>query len=193
MSGTTSDVRFWDIRRNRSSKSTSFEVRWVTGGRQHSRARPTKALAAAFLAELRAAARRGESFDVATGLPSSMGPRPAVTSWLEFVQDYVDMKWPQAAAKTRDSLTDALATVTAALVDEADQVPDPLVLRAALRQYLLPPAARDLPRPREVEAAAGWLARRSVPLSELSSARQLAVPWMRSPALWTARPRRRRR
>ncbi len=173
MSGATSDVRFWEVRRARTTKVQAWEVRWVVGGRPRSRSRRTKALAEAFLGELRAAARRGESFDVATGLPASMIPQPLVTSWLEFVQDYVDMKWPHAAAKTRDSLTDALATATAALVDESDQTPDPLVLRAALRQYLLPSTARDLPRPREIEAAVGWLARHSVPVSELSSARQL--------------------
>ena len=27
----TTDVRFWDVRRNKSSRSTSYEVRWVVG------------------------------------------------------------------------------------------------------------------------------------------------------------------
>jgi hypothetical protein len=52
----TTDVRFWGVRRNKSSSSGSYEVRWVVGGRARSRGRRTKALAEAFLAELRAAA-----------------------------------------------------------------------------------------------------------------------------------------
>src|SRR6266571_7740176 len=106
----TSNVRFWDVRRNKSSKATSYEVRWVVAGRPRSRVRKTKALAEVFLSDLRQAARRGELFDVATGLPESMVADSHGPTWLDFVQRYVDMKWPHAAGKSRDSLTDALAT-----------------------------------------------------------------------------------
>ena len=68
----TTDVRFWDVRRNRSSRSVSYEVRWVVGGKQFSRTRATKALAESFLSELRQAAKRGEVFDTSEGLPLSM-------------------------------------------------------------------------------------------------------------------------
>jgi hypothetical protein len=64
-------------------------------------------LAESFLAVLRQAARRGESFDVSTGMPTSLLPSPTAQTWLEFAQAYVDVKWPRAAAKTRDSLNDA--------------------------------------------------------------------------------------
>lgn len=124
-------------------------------------------MAEAFLAELRQAARRGEAFDVATGMAVSMLPPPEAMSWLAFAQVYVDVKWPRAAAKTRDSLTDALATVTAALVDAA--APDARLVRTMLRQYLLPPAGRDRPQPPEVEATARWLVRHSLPVTELTS------------------------
>jgi len=106
----TTDVRFWDVRRNRSSRSTSYEVRWVVGGRQFSKTRATKALADSFLSELRQAAKRGEAFDTGEGLPVSMRRAKHATSWFAFVLAYVDVKWPRAAAKTRDSMTDALAT-----------------------------------------------------------------------------------
>ena len=65
----TTHVRFWDVRRNKSSRSTSYEVRWVVGGRQFSKTRATKALAESFLSELRQAAKRGEAFDIGEGLP----------------------------------------------------------------------------------------------------------------------------
>lgn len=168
----SSEVRLWGVRR-RKTEIPSWEVRWVVAGRERSRSRRTKALAEAFLSDLRQAARRGEPFDVATGLPQSMAPSPAATSWLDFVQSYIDMKWPGAAGKTRDSMTDALATVTAALVDDPDNAPDPWLLRAALRQHLLPPSARGLPRSADVEDAVLWLAKHSVPLTELATARQL--------------------
>jgi len=68
----TTDVRFWDVRRNKSSRSASYEVRWVVGGRQFSKTRATKALAEGFLSDLRQAAKRGEAFDTSEGLPASM-------------------------------------------------------------------------------------------------------------------------
>ena len=164
MSGTSTDVRFWELRRARTTKVVAWEVRWVVAGRARSSSRRTKALAEAFLAELRQAARTGEAFDVATGLPTFMLPAPPAQTWLSFAQAYVDVKWPRAAAKTRDSLTDALATVTAALVDAA--VPDARLLRTALRQYLLPPAGRDLQRSEEVDRTVRWLQRHSLPLGQ---------------------------
>ncbi|ADG86814.1 tyrosine-type recombinase/integrase [Thermobispora bispora] len=173
---TSTDVKFWGIRRNKSSKTPSYEVRWTVAGRQRSRSRRTKALAEHFLSELRQAAKRGEPFDVETGLPVSMVKVKQAVTWFSFVVAYVDMKWPHAAAKTRDSLTDALATVTPALVDEdAPGKPDLALLRKALRQYVLPPVARHLPRPADVAAAVAWLERHSLPLAELGKVRNVRL------------------
>jgi hypothetical protein len=171
----TTDVRFWDVRRNKSSRSTSYEVRWVVGGRQFSRTRATKALADSFLSELRQAAKRGEAFDTSEGLPVSMRHAKHTTSWFAFVLAYVDVKWPRAAATTRNSMTDALATVTAALVDDRPGQPDVVLLRRALRQYALVPSSRTLPRPAEVVAALGWLERASLPLPELEKPRNVRL------------------
>jgi integrase len=170
----TTDVRFWEARR-RNTKVASWEVRWIVAGQHRSTSRRTKALAEAFLAELRAAARRGELFDTGNGLPDSMQPADAGLTWLEFAQQYVDMKWPRAAAKTRDSMTDALATITAALVPPDESDPDQLAVREVLRQYLLPPAARGITRPPEIDAVAEWLTARSLPLKSLGQPRYLRV------------------
>jgi integrase len=169
---TTTDVRFWDVRRKRSRNVVAYEVRWVVAERQRSRSRRTKELAESFLADLRQAARRGEAFDLTTGLPLSMIPTTGPT-WLEFAQRYIDMKWPHAAAKTRDSLTDALATVTAALVNDDTSAPEQFDLRLALRQYLLPPTARQLEQPADIQQTTLWLARHSLPVADLSKPRYL--------------------
>ncbi|MEV4455783.1 hypothetical protein [Microbispora sp. NPDC049633] len=136
---TSYDVKFWDIRRNASSKTPSYVVRWKVGGREKSKTLRTKALAESFLSNLRQAAKNGEAFDMVTGLPVSMLKVKNAVTWYSFALAYVDMKWPHAAAKTRGSLTDALARVTPALVvEDAPDAPDLLVLREALRQYALP-------------------------------------------------------
>jgi integrase len=165
----TTEVRFWDVRRRR-TKTPSFEVRWVVAGKQRSRARRTKALAEAFLADLRLAARRGEPFDTETGLPESMRPTAENVTWLTFAQQFVDAKWPHMAAKSRDTMTDGLATVTAALVRGPKDVHDPRIVRTALRQHLLPPpAARDEEAAGEVAIAIDWLIRASLQLTDLTN------------------------
>jgi hypothetical protein len=171
----TTRVRFWDVRRNRSSRSASYEVRWVVGGRQFSRTRATKALAESFLSELRQAARRGEAFDFGEGLPALMRDAKGARSWFAFVLAYVDMKWPRAAATTRNSMTDAVATVTAALVDDRPGQPELTLLRRTLRQYALVPSSRAWPRPAEVATALGWLERASLPLTELEKPRNVRL------------------
>lgn len=171
----STDVRFWDVRRNKSSKATSYEVRWVVVGRQRSRTRRTKALAENLLSDLRQAARNGEVFDTRTGLPESMLQAKQSVTWYDFALAYVSMKWPHAAPKTRDSMTDALATVIPALVTDASGMPEPRVARAALRQYALPPPARELERPPEIAAALRWLSKTSIDLRAMQEAR-----WVRA-------------
>src|SRR5690606_11068207 len=137
------DVRFWEIRPNKSSKrKKTYEVRWKVGGRERSRTFETKALAKNFLLDLQMAAKRGEEFEIKSGLPESMIQAKEAVSWLGFVQAYIASRWPHAAAKTRDSMTDALATVTPVLVTDAAGMPEAETVRTALRLYALLPADR---------------------------------------------------
>jgi integrase len=161
-------VRFWEIRRNQSSRRPSYEVRWTVDGRAKSRSYPKKALAEAFRAELIGAANKGEAFDVDTGLPDSILRDRSSATWLRFVQAYVDMKWPRVAGKSRDSLTDALASVTPALVVARNGVPAAALLRSTLRRWLLHPTGRGDDMPDEVEAAVRWLERNALPVRRLS-------------------------
>jgi hypothetical protein len=72
----TTDVMIWGVRRKK-RKTPVYEIRWKTADRVHSTTRRTKALADSFQSDLRQAAKRGEEFDVESGLPDSMAkPEP---------------------------------------------------------------------------------------------------------------------
>jgi integrase len=162
------DVKFWAIRPGKSRTKRTYEVRWKVGRSAHSRTLGNKAQAENFLSDLRQAAKNGEYFDAETGLPQSMVETKNSRSWYGFCLSYVDMKWPHAAPKTRDGITDALATFIPAMV--AEDLPDwlePLTLRRALRHYALAPASRLQDRPREIASALRWLERASLPVSEV--------------------------
>ncbi len=164
------DVKFWVIRPGKSKKKRTHEVRWTVGHTQHSRTIGNRAQADNFLSDLRQAARKGEAFDTATGLPESMMTESKrERSWLEFCLAFVDMKWPSAAPKTRDALTDALATLIPALTSEpAPDGIDPGTVREALRHFALAPASRTLDRPTPIAAALRWLEKTSLPVSLVS-------------------------
>jgi integrase len=152
------------------NRKKSYTVRWLVGVEPKSRTFATRALADNYRSELMQAINKGEAFDTESGLPDSMAPRLASLTWLEFAKRYVSMKWPGAAAKSRDSTTDALATVTPVLVRQAPGAPDPALLRRALREYALPPTFRQLEPPAGVAAALHWLEKTSLPLDDLKEA-----------------------
>lgn len=166
---TTFKVRFWEIKK-RAGRKRPYGVRWVTETKEHSEWYVTKALAASRLSELSSAARAGEPFDVDTGLPLSELRRKNSFSFLEFSQSYMDMKWPDAAAKTRASTVDALATAGAEFVKDAAGRPEVTELRGVLVRNLLPPATRELELGEEEKETAAWLVRHSRPLYDVTDA-----------------------
>lgn len=91
----------------RADRNRSYRVRWAVAGREHEDYFTTKALASAFRSVLMQAARSGESFDEATGLPESQVSERNGRTWFEHACAYADMKWPAAAAKSRRSLAEA--------------------------------------------------------------------------------------
>jgi integrase len=161
------DVRFWNTRR-KEGKRRPYEVRWVVGGEEHSRSHTTGPLADSFKSQLIQAARRGEGFDVATGLPESMLRLARAITWFELATQYADTKWDGAAAKTRESMGDGLASVTAALVTTTRGAPDHRVLRRVLARWAFNPNARATRELDEEEAAAiEWLEKHSVQVTDL--------------------------
>ena len=164
---TSTDVKLWEVRRNKSSKKPSWEVRWVVGGHEVSRSRRTKALADSLLSDLRQAMKNGEAFDVTTGFPESMLRATNAKTWYAFVLEYVDKRWPGAAAHTRKSMLEALGSVTAALVLDRPNRPEYAGLYSALVRYALPPGNRADQRPPDVTRMLRWLESASVPLAAL--------------------------
>lgn len=170
----TFKVRFWEIadwtksKDKKKKKGRPYGVRWVTEQKPHSEWYSTKALAHSRRVELMQAARDGEPFDVESGLPVAELTRRNSLSFVEFAQSYMDMKWPDAAAKTRTSTVDALATAATAFVRDAGGRPEATDLRRVLTSTLLPPTTRDdelSPKDREVVA---WIIRHSRPMHDLT-------------------------
>jgi integrase len=174
----TTDVKIWNIQEKTDRKKPSWEVRWKTANRRHAVVRRTKALAQTFWSDLRQAAKNGEEFDVESGLPDSMTekepepePEPPRT-FLALAQEFVTKRWPHAAPKTRDSMTDALATVIPALAkQEVPGRPSPKDLRSALRRYILLPADKRPEPAAQFTDAAKWLEAASLPVPDLSQAK----------------------
>ena len=166
MSGTSFDVRFWDIQERPDAKAR-WRVRWKVAGRVFSRAFVVKALAESFRAQLREAARTGDSFDTASGLPLSIIRRALDVSCYEHAQEFVHSAWPAAAAKSRVSILETLSVALPALTQDLPGEPDPDVLRLAVRRALNQNTHARQPDAAERRALA-WLERASLPISSLS-------------------------
>lgn len=164
---TTFDVRFWEIKVLKTRKRR-YGVRWVTGPAHHSRFYETKALANSRRSDLIQAARRGEAFDIETGLPVSELKKQRSLSFLDSARTYIDMKWPDAAATTRSSMVEAMVTAGAALVRDAAGRPSVADLRRVLSSHFLPPTTREMELSPEDQEVAAWLVRQSRPLHDLT-------------------------
>src|SRR5690348_8877996 len=101
------DVRFWKTDVYRGARVTTYRVRWLVAQKQFKKSFRTAALAESFRAELVSAARRGEAFEVQSGRPLSMVRGNQDLNWYAFACDYMDMKWPMAAATYRRSISEA--------------------------------------------------------------------------------------
>lgn len=163
----TYDVRIWAIRKVTGKQSTSYEVRWRVGHKRRSRNFGTRALAESFRADLMSAARRGEGFDVISGIPSSMAPIEEATTWWDWCLLYTSLKWPALAPGSRRGMAEALSTITSALVENEPGPPDGKKLRAAMMRHAFNVPARAKTAPEVHADSLAWLSRHSPPLSSL--------------------------
>lgn len=166
---TSYDVRIWKIRTYKGRRGKTYSVRWSVAGEEHHKTYKKRALADARRAELLTATRQGVGFDIATGLPVTELRQQNDTSWYEHACHYVDSKWDDAAANSRESIADALATVTPALLSTDRGRPDSRSLRAAMYQWAFNKTRRKAgPPPEHLEKAAQWVQAHTLPVSALT-------------------------
>lgn len=172
----TYNVDIWSIRK-RSGRPKPWELRWRVGSRPHSKSFKLKPQADGRRAELMAALRDRQQFDEDTGLPASELAALSSPTWFDHASAYALMKWPQAAAKHRAGIAEALAVVVPTLVTTTSGAPDPKVLRAALYQWafravrgpdgtLVARHVAEEPS-EEIRAALGWIAGHSIKVNAL--------------------------
>ncbi|WP_257003638.1 site-specific integrase [Streptomyces sp. SA15] len=139
----------------------------VKSGRNRSAGGATDAKALA--EELGAALVRAVRLDTEDSLATAGAGRCTVTiSWYAFALEYLEMRWPQVAAKTRNETNDALCAITLTMLRDVRGRPSDEMLRQALRNW-----AFVLPRPElhtappDIRLTLRWVARASRPLADL--------------------------
>lgn len=172
----THEVRLHGIRRHDRAKGATYELRWMVRKKPKSKSFASRALAESFRSDLRAALNRGEAFDVSTGLPISLLPKDEEepVTWWQWSLQYVDIKWPHLAPRSRRSVAEALTTATMALTSRGPNAPSDQRMREALMQWAYNTTRRKAgPPPKEFRAAVDWLSRHSRLLGDLESPKVL--------------------
>src|ERR1700683_2773360 len=163
------DWRIWSIR-VRKGRPKPYQVRWKAGTVVFAKSFATLGLADSFRSGLVQATRRGEAFDTVTGLPETQTREQATVTWYQHSVEYIDMKWPTLAAKSRVSVVETLTAITPVLVRNDSSAPDSVTLRVALRRWAFNPAHRGDAMPPDVRAALSWIRRTSLPISVVQDA-----------------------
>ncbi|MFB6396718.1 tyrosine-type recombinase/integrase [Polymorphospora lycopeni] len=166
---TTYDVRIWAIEVYEGKRTQTYWVCWKVAGERQKEPFKTVALAESFRSDLIAASRKGEAFEVETGLPVSMRRKNASMSWYELACSFADMKWPHVAATTRRTHAEALTALTVLMLTGTRGRPDGKLLRYALGRWAFNTARRtgqDVPE--RVRLALDWVKRNSRNVSSLS-------------------------
>jgi len=181
----TYDVRIWAVKKIPSTRTggrraATYRLRWVVAGKVKSANFTTVALAESRRAELLAAARRGEAFDVATGLPvSASRPAPVeqvTQSWWDWAITYADLKWPTLAPHSRLSLAEALTTITIAVAVEDASRPAAAELRRAMMQWAFITVRRAKGEPpHDLIGPLTWLSRHTLSLRDVADPVRLRV------------------
>ena len=160
------DVKIWKVDKRPRAGGTSHRLRWTVAGTRHTNTFATAALADSERAALVSAARRGEAFDVETGLPLSQVPDERNTTWWEWAQQFVDAKWPDLAPRSRRSVAESLMAPTLVLTASGLRgEPTAKELRAAMFGWAFNTSVREAgPPPVELMPAVRWLKEHSLSL-----------------------------
>ncbi|GAA4983389.1 site-specific integrase [Yinghuangia aomiensis] len=163
----TFKVRIWEMRVHPRAKGTVYEVRWKVGDTPFSKSFKTKGLADNRRAELMKYVQDGTAFDETSGLPMPEARALDDVSWYRHARDYVEMKWPDAPAKTRTTWADALATATPALLGHGRGKPSAEALRLALYGWAFNLHRWDEEPPEDVAETLRWVEKHALPMSAL--------------------------
>lgn len=165
---TTYDVRVWKVQKITGAKTTTYRLRWQVNRQTKSIYFPTLALADSRRSELVSATRRGEPFDLQTGLPLSLIPDERTVTWWDWVLTYVDLKWLHLAPTSRRSLAEALVTATFAMLADTCTHPPRAQLRTLMFGWAFnAPRRKAGPPTEELQDAARWLESNTLPLRAL--------------------------
>jgi integrase len=170
---TSYEVRIWNIktRKNSGGKVTSYGVRWSVRGDQFYRSFKVRAQADGFRSDLISAQRRGEPFDVSTGVPATLSQTDTDISWFDFTCRYVDMKWPDLAATARQTVAEALIRVIPVFIPKGKAAPELSAIRSALRQWgYNTPQRNHVEVPLEVRHVLNWCSRNTASIKVASEA-----------------------
>ncbi|OJF10052.1 tyrosine-type recombinase/integrase [Couchioplanes caeruleus] len=174
---TTYDVRVWGIRehkgkdRKTGKPRNSFRARWRVEARPFGETFQTRPLAESFRAKLLTAQREGIAFDTASGLPEPMARKLNSKSWYEHAVEFVDMKWPRAAASHRRSIAETLANVTPALLASTHGSPSDAEIQRALYAWSFNKTRREGGSPpAELAPTVRWLEAHTMKLTDLNNA-----------------------
>ncbi|NED97949.1 tyrosine-type recombinase/integrase [Phytoactinopolyspora alkaliphila] len=169
---TSYNARVWKTTVRKGTRVTTYYVRWGVDGRAFNRSFRKRAQADSFRSELVSAARKGEAFNVNSGLPESMQQADKEISWYEFACDYVDAKWPKSAATTRRTIAEAMTAVTCSMFTTDRGQPDGVQLRSAIKRYAFNTSRRaspDIPDiPEQATQALRWASRHTRPAADLN-------------------------
>jgi integrase len=160
------NVRVWKVDKRPRASGTSYRLRWAVADKRHTRTFATAALADSERAALLSAARRGEAFDVETGLPLARVPDDRNTTWWEWSQQFVDAKWPDLAPRSRRSVAEALMAPTLVLTASGLRgEPTAKELRSAMFGWAFNTPVREAGPPSdELLPAVRWLEEHSLRL-----------------------------
>jgi integrase len=164
------DVRVYKVQKVNRPKP--HYLRWKVGGVPFGQAFQQAAMADTYRSRLIAATRAGEPFDTETGEPVSWAKKddaPEKTVY-EVAVEYCAMKWPQAAPNSRTGIAEALAVLTAALVDDKPGRPSDSALREALYGWAFNMTARKHKPTARLAAALRWVEEASLPVTALNKA-----------------------
>lgn len=169
---TTFDIRISEtlMVNNLAKGKQSYTVRWRVAKEGFSLTRTNRTLANKELSKLVSAVGRGEPFYCDTGRPISEARAAASKmNFYDFACQYVDMKWPNAAANSRRSIADALITITPVMLKSRKTGKDAKALRNALHKWAFNTAHRD-DAPDDIQVLLKWAAGSSKQLTDLAKA-----------------------